>query len=82
MKEYKNPKVIVVDEYAEGVYAASGDRKKCSHGRTEASPGSDTCQWCSYADDHGIIYDAARAMSGITYDDYTHCVENMPQKAY
>ncbi|MGN0408626.1 MAG: hypothetical protein ACI4EJ_10220 [Bacteroides sp.] len=79
MKEYNKPVVEVVDEKAEGVFAASGDNEReggdvvCRYGRKQASDGIDTCQACSATD--------GRESTGSYYKkDYKGCPDGMPEK--
>lgn len=86
MKLYEKPVVELVDDVAEVVCAdGSNDANNnnggnnqnavaCRFGRTEANPGSDTCQSCSATN-------GARGDQGGTFrSDFTGCVENKPIK--
>lgn len=86
MKLYEKPVVELVDDVTEVVCAdGSNDANNnnggnnqnavaCRFGRTEANPGSDTCQSCSTTN-------GARGDQGGTFRaDFTGCVENKPIK--
>lgn len=88
MKKYESPIVEIVDTLSEGVYAASGDitednennqeeKKRCRFGRTEANPGSDACQACSFS---GGLRDTELDGESLFRSDYTGCVDGMPEK--
>ena len=68
MKNYTKPQIIINENEAEGVYTASGDGTKCTYGRGEYNPGSDTCQICQGQEhNHGNMLD--------------QCPQGMPKKA-
>lgn len=88
MKEYKRPVIEVLEETSEGVYAASGDnagneqnneeqKARCRFGRTEANPGSDTCQACSFSGGlRGVELDG----ESLFRSDFSGCVDGLPIK--
>ncbi len=50
MKNYQKPEAQQLNEYAEGVFMASGmTPERCRFGRKQANPGSDTCQECFFS---------------------------------
>lgn len=88
MKEYRRPVIEVLEELGEGVYAASGDnigdednkeeqKERCRFGRTEANPGSDTCQACSFSGGlRGVELDG----ESLFRSDFNGCVDGKPVK--
>lgn len=78
MGNYEKPTIEVVTEKAEGIFMASGDDQVtavCRFGRSEANPGSDTCQACSKSGG------AASKLPESTFRaDYNGCPDNMPEK--
>lgn len=74
MKDYAKPVVKVLDNNAEGVFAASGDTTVCRFGRTEANSGADTCQSCSYSGG------TSSNVANVYKEDYKGCIDNMPEK--
>lgn len=83
MKNYKKPELIYLDNTTEGIYMSSGDtevestERKCRFDRTEANPGSDKCQACSYS---GGIRDTELPGESLFKENYTGCPDNMPEK--
>lgn len=81
MRDYKKPEAMYISETSEGVYMASGDDeedvKRCRFGRTEANPGADTCQVCSYS---GGVRDKELPDEPLFKEDYKGCPDNMPEK--
>ncbi len=88
MKNYEKPVVEVLQETNEGVYAASGSveendnnnetqKAKCRFGRTEANPGSDTCQACSFSNG---LRDVELDGESLFRDDFKGCVDGFPVK--
>lgn len=81
--KYKKPELICLDDTAEGVYMASGDtenettEKRCRFGRTEANPGADGCQACSYS---GGTRNTELPDEPLFREDYTGCPDNMPER--
>ncbi len=79
MKSYEKPIVTKLEGTSESIYMASGapedeTKKKCRFGRTEANPGSDTCQACCQS---GGLLDKVDH----TYaHDFTECIEGLPVK--
>lgn len=78
MKSYEKPEVIKIDSRAEGVYLASGGISTCRFGRTEANPGSDTCQFCSISG--GTRSGKVGDEESPRREDYTGCIDGMPEK--
>ena len=88
MREYVRPAVEVLEETSEGVYAASGDsvdndnnnqteKVTCRFGRTEANPGSDTCQACSFS---GGLRGQELDGESLFRSDFTTCPDGFPVK--
>ncbi len=85
MKKYTRPVLEMEPDMAEGVYLASGDtvkpdgeKKHCRFGRTEANPGSDTCQTCSVTG--GATDTTPEGQESYRRDDFKGCPDNMPIK--
>ena len=66
MSAYEKPMIHVVPEQAEGI---------CRFGRTEANPGSDTCQACSKSGGT-----ASKLAESTFRSDYNGCPDNMLEK--
>lgn len=79
MKNYQKPEAQQLNEYAEGVFMASGDTpERCRFGRTEANPGADLCQRCSKLGGDSKAQDSSiKAYK----TDYTGCPDSMPEKS-
>ncbi len=82
MKSYEKPIVTKLEGKSESIYMASGasedeaeEKVVCRFGRSNANPGSDTCQACCKSG--GLLN---KVEGGTFRNDFTECIEGLPLK--